>query len=149
MPMKTRIKQPVSLPSPPFSAWAAPVFIIRLHISGFIWFRIVNTETSAVNSYSKWFFLPSHVCLWGLTQLWCFSLVLSLLSGLCCRSFLIRRPEPAAELFFVVLSFFCKSQSLWSLQSGAAAEEKGKQMSDIPSASLFSGPACVEPLLPN
>lgn len=96
--------------------------------------------------------MPSHVCLQGLTQLLGFFFFFSL--GLCRCSFIIKRVRTCSSAFLLlrwdVLSFSLNHSHCCSLQWGAAAEGKGTQMSDIPSAALFSDPshpACRESLL--
>lgn len=81
--------------------------------------------------------MPSYVCLWGLT--WVAFLGSFFHFWVCVVAFLLSGGQNLQQRLANAAAFIlCKSQSLLSLQSGAAAEEKGKQMSDIPSASLFS-----------
>lgn len=146
MLMKTTRKGPLSLLSPPLFikqlAWAAAIYIIMLHVNYFIIFIftliIVPPWGQACGGENNW-----CVFLWGFfLSLVC--VVALLLSG---GQNLQRRLSVAAAGCVFIL---CNSQSLLSLQSGAAAEEKGKQTSDIPSASLFFQTRLIrETLLPN
>lgn len=78
-----------------------------LHISGLILFLFRNTDNSAF----KYFFfisfpedMPSYVCLWGLTQLLCFSLrFFSSLSGSVLLLFRYQEARTCSSAFLLLL----------------------------------------------